>query len=154
MTDSRTHTATRTILATPRAIYRAFTDPEAVASWRPPTGMIAKIFRFDPRPGGGYRMAFIYEGSGAGAGKTTADADIFEGRFVELLPEEKIVEAIRFESDDPAFAGTMTITTTLTPVRDGTKVTFAAEDVPAGINESDHRAGIESTLRNLANLLE
>jgi len=154
MSDSRTHTVTRTILATPRAIYRAFTDPEAVASWRPPTGMSARIFRFDPRPGGSYRMAFIYEDSAAGAGKTTADADIFEGRFVELLPEEKIVEAVRFQSDDPAFAGTMTITTTLTPVCDGTKVTFTAEDVPAGISEADHRADMESTLRNLANFLE
>jgi uncharacterized protein YndB with AHSA1/START domain len=154
MTDSQIHVATRTILATPRAIYRAFLDPETIPSWRPPSGMTAKIFRFDPAPGGGYRMAFVYEDVAAGPGKSSADADIVEGRFVELLPEEKIVEAVRFESDDPAVAGTMTITTTLTPVRDGTKVTFTAENVPSGINEADHRAGMESTLRNLANLLE
>jgi hypothetical protein len=48
----------------------------------------------------------------------------------------------------------MTITTRLTPVRDGTKVTFTAENVPAGISEADHKAGMESTLKNLANLLE
>ena len=49
---------------------------------------------------------------------------------------------------------TMTITTTLTPVRDGTKVTFTAENVPAGISAADHKTGMESTLKNLANLLE
>ncbi|QJR02892.1 ATPase [Sphingobium yanoikuyae] len=154
MIESATHSAARTILASPRAIYRAFLDPETVGSWRPPKGMSAKIFHFDPRTGGGYRMAFIYDDAETGKGKSTADADIFEGRFVELVPEEKIVEAVTFESADPAFGGTMTITTRLTPVRDGTKVTFVAENVPAGISEADHKAGMESTLKNLANLLE
>lgn len=156
MSDSVVHTSTRTILAAPRAIYRAFLDAETVASWRPPKGMTAKIFRFDPRVGGGYRMAFIYDDASAGRGKTADHADIFEGRFIELIPEEKIVEAVDFESADPDFAGTMTmtITTTLTPVRDGTKVTFMAENVPAGISAADHKAGMESTLKNLANLLE
>lgn len=154
MTDSATHSAARTILASPRAIYRAFLDPETVVSWRPPKGMTAKIFHFDPRPGGGYRMAFIYDDTEAAEGKSGADADIFEGRFVELVPEEKIVESVTFESDDPAFGGTMTITTRLMPVRDGTKVTFVAENVPPGISEADHKAGMDSTLKNLANLLE
>ena len=154
MTDSATHSAARTILASPRAIYRAFLDSETIASWRPPAGMTAKIFRFDPRPGGGYRMAFVYDGAEVSQGKSSANADIFEGRFVELIPDEKIVEAVTFETEDPAFGGTMTITTRLTPVRDGTKVTFTAENVPAGISEADHKAGMESTLKNLANLLE
>ena len=154
MTDSAIHSAARTILASPRAIYRAFLDPETVASWRPPKGMTAKIFRFDPRAGGGYRMAFVYDAAEATQGKSSPNADIFEARFVELIPEERIVEAVTFESEDPAFAGTMTITTRLTPVRDGTKVTFVAENVPPGISEADHKSGMESTLKNLANLLE
>lgn len=139
------HSASRTILATPCAIFRAFLDPESVASWRPPIGMTAKILAFDPREGGGYRMAFIYD-DGKSRGKSTENADIFEGRFVTLEPDSKIVEAVSFESDDPAFAGTMTITTTLVPVSDGTKVTFTAENVPSGISEQDHRGGMLSTL--------
>ena len=116
--------------------------------------MAAKIYRFEPRLGGRYRMAFFYDDAAAGPGKTAENADVFEGRFLELIPEEKIVEAIEFESTDPAFAGTMTITTILTPVRDGTKVTLTAENVPTGISAADHEAGMESTLKNLANLLE
>ena len=142
MSDSRTHTASRVIIAPARAIFRAFLDPESVASWRPPKNMTAKIFAFDPRVGSTYRMAFLYADGDRGRGKSTEDADIFEARFVELIPNEKIVEAVVFKSDDPAFAGTMTVTTTLAPVTDGTKVTFWAENVPAGISESDHRAGM------------
>jgi uncharacterized protein YndB with AHSA1/START domain len=154
MPDSRTHIASRVILASTRAIFRAFLDAEAVSSWRPPKGMTAEIFAFDPRVGGGYRMAFIYPETEHGRGKSRPDADIFEGRFIELLPDAQIVEAVSFETADPAFAGTMTVTTTLTPVAGGTKVAFRAENVPAGISEADHRAGMESTLKNLANLLE
>ena len=40
------------------------------------------------------------------------------------------------------------------PVAGGTKVTFLAVDVPSGISEGDHVAGMESALKKLANLLE
>jgi uncharacterized protein YndB with AHSA1/START domain len=154
MSDSRTHTASRVIIAPARAIFRAFLDRESVASWRPAKDMTAKIFAFEPRVGGTYRMAFLYADGDRGRGKPTEDADIFEGRFVELIPNEKIVEEVIFESQDDAFAGTMTVTTTFSPVTDGTKVTFLAENVPSGISAADHRAGMESTLKNLANFIE
>ncbi|CAN5238057.1 SRPBCC family protein [soil metagenome] len=154
MTESRIHIASRVILSSPRAIFRAFLDAESVASWRPPKGMTAQIFSFDPRVGGGYRMAFHYPPTEQGRGKSTDDADICEGRFLEILPDTKIVEAVVFEANDPSFSGTMTITTSLTPVADGTKVSIRAENVPSGISEADHRAGMESTLKNLANFLE
>lgn len=87
-------------------------------------------------------------------GKTANDSDHIRARFLTLDPDDKIVEEVEFESADPAFAGTMTLTTTMRVVTDGTKVTFTAEHVPPGISEEDHRAGMDSTLRNLANLLE
>jgi len=151
--NGETHSASRTILATPRAIFRAHIDPDVLANWRAPQGMRARLDEFSARPGGGYRMELTYE-DGAGQGKSTADSDIVRVRFVELIPDEQIVEAAEFESADPANAGTMTITTTLAPVKGGTKVTVTANDVPAGISEDDHRRGMESSLRNLALLLE
>lgn len=42
----------------------------------------------------------------------------------------------------------------LLTVADGTKVTFSATNVPPGISESDHRKGMEASLKNLAMLLE
>lgn len=80
--------------------------------------------------------------------------DTFEGRFVELAPGERIVEEIDFVSDDPAFAGTMTITTIFQPVSGGTEVTVVCENVPEGIQERDHQAGIASSLANLAAFVE
>ncbi|GAA2882315.1 uncharacterized protein YndB with AHSA1/START domain [Aminobacter niigataensis] len=149
----RTDIGSRIIKAPPEVIYRALVDPEAVASWRPPKGMRAEILAFEPRQDGTFRMAFIYEGAGS-HGKTTDSADVFEGRFVELVPNSHVVELIAFESDDPAFAGSMRIITLLEPVKGGTKVTVRCEDVPPGIGEDDHREGIASSLENLAAFTE
>lgn len=116
--------------------------------------MQAKIFHFDARVGGGYKMAFIYPEEQRIRGKSTNDADIFEGRFVELVPDEKIVEAVIFQTDNPDYAGTMIITTTLKPIADSTKVTIVATNVPAGISEANHRAGMASSFKNLASFIE
>jgi uncharacterized protein YndB with AHSA1/START domain len=149
---ARIDRASRVIRASPAVIYRAHLDPDAIAAWRPPEGMKAEIHAFEPREGGVYRMAFVYLGEGQG--KTSEKADVFEGRFVELVPDRKIVEQAMFESEDPAFAGTMTITTTLTPTPDGTEVAVAATDVPPGIRPEDHQVGMDSSLANLAAFVE
>jgi uncharacterized protein YndB with AHSA1/START domain len=150
-----THTASRVIQAPPHTIYRAFLEPAAMAAWRPPKGMSAKVFAFEPRVGGGYRMAFTYDDGGrAYPGKTTAQADIFEARFAELVEDARIVEVVRFQSDDPAFAGEMTLTTTLHGLPQGAEVTVLAENVPSGISAEDHAAGIASSLENLARYVE
>ena len=150
-----TLSVSRIIKATPRALYRAFLDPQAVAKWRPPTGMTARIFAFDAREGGGYRMAFDYSVEDHSVrGKTSDHSDGFEGRFATLDPDRRIVEEIDFESDDPDFRGTMRLTTTFEPVAAGTKVTVLCENAPAGIKDSDHQVGIESSLANLAAFTE
>lgn len=153
--DTRSDTASRTILAPARAIFRAMTDAESVASWRPPKGMSARIEAFDPRPGDAYRMAFIYDDPAPSViGKTSEWEDCFIGRFVELIPYERIVEDVEFLSDDPSFAGTMRVTTTLAEGAGGTRVTIACENVPPAISAEDHQVGMASTLRNLAAFIE
>jgi uncharacterized protein YndB with AHSA1/START domain len=151
----RVDSGSRVIKASPRAIYGAFLDPQAVAAWRPPAGMKCEIFAFDPREGGTFRMSFAYTGTDHPVrGKTSEHADVFQGRFVKLIPDERIVELIEFTSDDPAFAGAMTVTTILEAVAGGTKVTILCENVPPGIQPGDHQAGITSTLNNLAAFTE
>ena len=153
--EKRTDSASRVIKASPRSLYRALLDPGAVAAWRPPDGMKAHIFAFDPREGGSYRMSFAYARTDhAARGKTSEHADVFRGRFLELVPDRRVVELVDFESDDPAFAGTMTITTSLAAVPAGTEVTITCENVPRGIRPSDHQAGLASTLKNLAAFTE
>jgi uncharacterized protein YndB with AHSA1/START domain len=151
----RTDTASRIIKATPQRIYDAFLDPNSVASWRPPKGMTARIYAFEAREGGRYRMAFLYkDAKHQTRGKTSEHADVFDGRFVKLEPGKRIVEEVKFESEDPGFADAMRITTTLTSVLDGTEVRSVCENVPPSIKPEDHQAGMASTLENLAAFVE
>jgi len=151
----RTDTASRIIHASPRAIYRVLLDPKAVVTWRPPSGMKAHVHAFDAREGGSFRMSFSYTNAGHETrGKTSADEDVFEGRFLQLVPDQRVVELIKFQSDDPAFAGEMVVTTSLRVVNGGTEVTIRCDNVPEGIRPEDHDAGMASTLENLAAYIE
>jgi uncharacterized protein YndB with AHSA1/START domain len=141
------------VKAPPAAIYRVLLDPEAVVAWRPPKGMKAEVRCFEPRVSGKFRMSFIYLDRTI-SGKTLENADVFEGRFLDLTPNRRVVERIEFESLDPAFAGSMTVTTTLDAAAGGTRVTILCENVPSGISRADHEAGIASTLTNLVAFVE
>jgi uncharacterized protein YndB with AHSA1/START domain len=143
------------ILASPRTLFRTFLDAETLAAWRTPDGMSGRITAFEGRVGGGYRMVLRYDGDDAGGrGKTGPREDEVIVAFVEMLAEDRVVERVQFVSDDPVFAKPMTLTTLFEKDRDGTKVTIKAEHVPAGISAEDHRAGLQSSLRNLARLTE
>jgi len=152
----RASTKVSRIIRAPReAIYRACIDPEALAAWRAPDGMTARVHAFDAREGGTYRMSLTYtDPRHSPPGKTSDDTDSFEGRFLELVPNEKVVELIRFESPDPRFAGEMTMTTSLADAGDDTEVTVLCENMPPGIRPEDNEVGCRSALENLAKLAE
>ena len=147
---SRTDIATRWVDAAPARVHAALVDPEAVLEWRPPTGMHAEFERFDPRPGGSYRMVLTYENTDGAPGKSTEDSDIVEARFLEIVPGDRVVQAVDFVSEDPAMSGTMTMTWTVTAHDGGTEVEFRADGVPEGITAEDHAAGLASSLEHLA----
>lgn len=153
--ERRTDTAFRTINAPADAIYAAFVDPGLLLQWLPPAGMSGRIDHFEPRAGGAFRIALTYDDpASAGRGKTTADTDVVEGRFVELAPGERVVQAVTFRSDDPQFAGEMTATWSFRSEVGGTKVTVVCTGVPPGVRKEDHDVGLRSSLENLARLVE
>jgi len=153
--SKRTDRASRVIGAAPHAIFKAFIDPEALASWLPPEGMTCRIHVFEPRQGGSYRMALSYDAPDHSTpGKSSEHIDIVCGRFIEMVPDERIVQAVDFESEDAAFSGTMIMTWSLAEVSSGTLVTIMCENVPCGISKEDHDEGLNSTLDNLANYME
>ncbi|MHC5558856.1 SRPBCC family protein [Kocuria sp. U4B] len=151
---ARTDTASRVVAASPDQVYAALVDPDALAAWLPPEGMSGRFERFDARPGGSYRMVLTYAGTPAVPGKATADSDVVDVRFVDIVPGVRIVQAVDFVSDDPAYAGTMTMTWEVAEVDGGTRVDIRADDVPAGISADAHAAGLASSLANLARHLE
>ena len=150
----RTDTASRVVAAPPERVFEAFVDPDALVAWLPPGGMSGRFERFDLRPGGSYRLVLTYADASTAPGKATADSDIVEARFVAIDPGERVVQAVDFVSDDPAFAGTMTMTWQATAVDGGTRVVITADDVPDGITAEDHAAGLAASLSNLAGYLE
>jgi uncharacterized protein YndB with AHSA1/START domain len=150
----RTDTGSRVIAAPLERVWRALIDPEALLAWLPPGEMTGKFERFDARPGGSYRLVLTYADASGAPGKATAGSDIVEARFVDIVPGERVVQAVDFVSDDPAYAGTMTMTWAVTAVSEGTRVDIVAEDVPDGISAEDHAAGLSSSLSNLAAYIE
>jgi len=149
-----TDTASRTFVASPSQVFDALLDAEALVAWLPPTGMSGRFERFDARPGGSFRLVLTYDDALASHGKATANADIIEAHFVDIVPGERVVHAIDFVSDDPGFAGTMTMTWEISGVDGGTRVDICADDVPDGILADDHAVGMSSSLSNLARYLE
>ena len=151
---TRTHFAFRVIGAGPEEIFAALVDADALVQWLPPSGMTGQFERFDARPGGSYRLVLAYDDNSSGSGKASPDADIVEARFLEVVPNVRVVQAVDFASDDPAFAGTMTMTWELSTERGGTRVEVRADDVPSGITSEDHATGMQSSLANLAAFVE
>jgi len=122
--------------------------------WLPPAGMRGAFERFDLREGGSYRLVLTYLDTEDGQGKSSSDSDVVDVRILQLIPSERIVQEIDFESDDPAFQGTMQMEWNLLEHEEGTRVEIIARNVPAGIRARDHAEGIMSSLVNLANCLE
>jgi uncharacterized protein YndB with AHSA1/START domain len=150
----RTDRGSRVIEAPLERVWAALIDPEALLAWLPPGEMTGRFERFDARPGGSYRLVLTYADASGAPGKASADSDVVEARFVDIVPGERVVQAVDFVSDDPAYAGTMTMTWAVTAVEAGTRVDIVAADVPDGISAEDHAAGLSSSLANLAAYLE
>lgn len=151
---TRTDKAFRVISASVERVYAALVDPDALTAWLPPDGMTGELERFDARPGGSFRMILTYADASTAPGKATADSDVVEARFVDIVPGARVVLAVDFVTDDPAYAGTMTMTWKVSTTDAGTRVDIRADDVPAGVRAEDHAAGLASSLANLAGYVE
>jgi uncharacterized protein YndB with AHSA1/START domain len=154
-TSDRVDRASRLVRATPEEVFGALVDREAVLRWLPLAGATATLEAFEPRPGGPFRMTLRFGGSdGSTKRKTSDDSDTVDGAFVEIIPPRLVSQQFDFVSEDPRFAGAMTMTWTLAEAPVGTLVTVAAENVPVGISPEDHQVGMASSLANLASYVE
>ena len=141
-------------LSAPRhRVYAALLDPADVARWRYPSGMTCEIHRFEPVEGGRLRVSLTYE-SADRVGKSTGRTDTYHGRFVQLVPDELVIEVDEFETDDVGLRGEMTMTIRLADADGGGTMLLAThEGLPAGISEADNEAGWREALSRLATLL-
>lgn len=144
MPTSNTVRLHRVLRAPAERIYRAFLDPDATAKFLPPHGFTCKVHELDARVGGRYRMSF----TNFSRGQTHA----FGGEYIELVPNERIVNTDRF--DDPNLPGEMRTTVSLRPVAVGTELEIVQEGIPAVIPPEACYLGWQETLALLALLVE
>ena len=134
----------RVLRSTPERIYRAFTDPDAMAKWLPPNGFTGKVHHMDARVGGTYRMSFT--------NFTSGKSHSFGGEYLELVPNEKIRHTDKF--DDPNLPGEMVATVTLKKVVVGTEMNIVQEGIPDAIPAEACVLGWQESLTLLAKLVE
>jgi len=139
--------------AIPARVYAALLDPSLIARWRVPGGMGCDVHEFDAREGGAFRVSLTYDAPDA-VGKSTAHADTYRGYFEQLVPNQRVLERLAFETDDPRMQGEMRIATELSSEGSGTRLTAVHENLPPGITPSDNEAGWHDALTKLAALVE
>ncbi|EHK56287.1 SRPBCC family protein [Allomesorhizobium alhagi] len=134
----------RVFAAKPEKVYRAFLEPDAVASWLPPFGFTCTVHELEAKEGGKHRMSF--------RNFTTGQSHSFGGTYLKLVPGEMLVYSDVF--DDPNLPGEMKVTVTLKAVSVGTEMTVVQENVPDLIPVEACYLGWQESLRKLAKLVE
>jgi uncharacterized protein YndB with AHSA1/START domain len=143
----------RLVRAPRAAVYRALLNADAVQYWMVPDNMTSQVHSFDARQGGTFRISLTYDDP-TRAGKTSAQTDTFHGRFVELVPNTRVVQKVEFETDVPELQGEMTITYELTEVPGGTEIFGLHEGLPPGVSPADNELGWNMSMDKLAKLVE
>jgi uncharacterized protein YndB with AHSA1/START domain len=134
----------RVLPCPPERVYRAFTDPAAMAKWLPPHGFTGTVHQMDAKVGGSWRMSFT--------NFTNGHSHSFGGKYLELVPGERLRYTSAF--DDPNLPGEMMTTVTLTAVSCGTEMNVVQEGIPAIIPAEQCYLGWQQSLMLLTQLVE
>jgi uncharacterized protein YndB with AHSA1/START domain len=134
----------RVLKAAPEKVYRAFTDPLAIASWLPPYGFLCTVQEMNPVEGGTFRMTFTNFSTGNGHS--------FGGQYLEVKPGKSLKYTDRF--DDPNLPGEMTTTVSFTNVSVGTEIKILQEGIPEQIPAEMCYLGWQESLEKLVRLVE
>ncbi|QXU43185.1 SRPBCC family protein [Pedobacter sp. D749] len=134
----------RVIKASPEKVYRAFTEPTALASWMPPYGFLGIIHGMDVKPGGTFKMSF--------QNFTTGSTNAFGGEYLEVVPNELLKYTDKFE--DSNLTGTIVNTIWFTKTSVGTDLKILQENIPAMIPVEMCYLGWQESLEKLIKLVE
>ncbi|WP_452101159.1 hypothetical protein [Bradyrhizobium monzae] len=72
--------------------------------WIVPAGAEADVEEFEAREGGHFKIILSFDND---IGKSSSRTDVVSARFLRLVLNESIVQAVDFVSERPEFAGTM-----------------------------------------------
>lgn len=134
----------RVLTAPPEKVFRAFTDPLAIAAWLPPYGFLCTVHQMDAKVGGTFKMSFT--------NFSTGHSHSFGGSYVEVKPGELLKYTDKF--DDPNMPGEMPTTVWFKKVSVGTEITVLQENIPAAIPAEMCYLGWQESLEKLAKLVQ
>lgn len=134
----------RVFTANPEKVFKAFTDADAMASWLPPYGFVCKVHHMDVQVGGGYQMSFT--------NFTTGSSHSFGGKYIEIIPNERLSYTDQF--DNPDMPGQMITTIELKKVLCGTELIATQEGIPQEIPLEMCYLGWQESLEKLKKLVE
>jgi len=134
----------RVLRSKPERVYRAFLESDALVKWLPPNGFTAKVHHIEPRVGGTYKMSF--------KNFTTGSSHSFGGKYLELVPNERIRHTDVF--DDPNLPGEMQVTISIKTVLVGVELQIVQEGIPDAIPLEACYLGWQESLTLLAQLVE
>jgi uncharacterized protein YndB with AHSA1/START domain len=143
MSDNRV-SLHKVIKASPEKVFRAFTDPKAIAAWLPPYGFLCTVQEMDAREGGTFRMTFH--------NFSTGNSHSFGGTYLEVKPGEFLKYIDRF--DDPGMPGEMPTSIWLSKTLVGTDLKVVQEGIPPQIPVEMCYLGWQDSLEKLMKLVE
>lgn len=141
---NNTVTLHRVLKAPSEKVFRAFTDPLAMAAWLPPYGFLCTVHSMDAKPGGSFKMSFT--------NFSTGHAHSFGGNYKEFIPNEKLQYSDTF--DDPNLPGEMTTTVLFKTVLTGCEIHITQENIPSQIPLEFCYLGWQESLDKLMRLVE
>lgn len=134
----------RVLRTKPEKIYRGFVEPDAIAKWIPSYGFTCTVQQMDTQVDDTLKMSFT--------NFTTSNSHSFGGKYLELVPGEKLCYTDTI--DDPNLPGEMSTTVTLSQVLYGTAINVAQEDILAVIPTEMCYLGWQESPEQLAKLVE
>jgi uncharacterized protein YndB with AHSA1/START domain len=134
----------RVLKTSPEKVFRAFTDPTAIASWLPPYGFLCTVQEMNVKVGGSHKMSFHNFSTGNGHS--------FGGKYLEVKPGELLKYTDKF--DDPNLPDEMTTSVSLRKVIGGTEIKILQEGIPAVIPVEMCYLGWQESLEKLTKLVE
>lgn len=134
----------RMIRTLPEKIFRAFTEPAAMAAWLPPYGFVGTVEELNATVGGTYKMTFH--------NFSTGHAHSFGGTFLEIRPNEFLKYNDQF--DDPNLPGVMTTSVWMKKTIAGTELRILQEGIPDAIPVEFCYLGWQDSLDKLTRMTE
>ena len=134
----------RILKASPEKVFRAFTQPSAMATWSPPYGFICTVHEMKAEKGGSFRMSF--------ENFSTGNSHSFGGTYLEIKANEFLKYSDKF--DDPNLPGEIITAVTLRKTMVGTEIKIQQDGIPDAIPAEMCYLGWQESLDKLTKLVE